>query len=189
MRTKLISLFIVLIFLVGCTNGNGALNEREKLSKELDPARNQESPADTEFDKRIGYVNYKRDQLEQDRENNPTLTIDRNKMADMIARVILRNEGFIEIATLVTDKEVLIAYEKNEALSSNDAADMAKRTALSMMPRYFKVYVSEDASLIPFIQSMHHDMNSERDYQHTLKRIINEMKQSPQGYEQDAKNK
>ncbi|GGB36538.1 hypothetical protein GCM10011409_12450 [Lentibacillus populi] len=102
-------------------------------------------------------------------------------MADMITRLILRNEGFDEVATLVTDEEVLIAYQKNDNLDDRTAADIASKTAKSTMPGFFDVYVSDNGTLMNDIQSLHNSSATNKNYDNTIEQIINEMNKSPQG--------
>lgn len=45
--------------------------------------------------------------------------------------------------TLVTDEEVLVVYDTN-AKDRTETADQVKRTAMSVVPRYYHVYVSDD---------------------------------------------
>lgn len=150
---------------------------------DLDPTRNQQTPADSETDNRLGFVRYTKEKVDQDQDINRTTTIDRNHMADMITRIILRHGGFNEVATLVTGKEVLIAYEKRDDMDAKTAADVAKRTAMSILPRFFDVYVSDNPSLIGSIHSLHNETTTTNNYQNTIDQIIQEMKKSPQGYD------
>ncbi|ASN04870.1 YhcN/YlaJ family sporulation lipoprotein [Virgibacillus necropolis] len=180
-------LLLCTLFISACGTANQEADEQEQIRNELDPARNDETPASQEEENRLGYVHYTRDQLNlnNNNENNHGVTMDRHRVADMISRIILRNEGFDEVATLVTDKEVLIAYGKNDGLDDDTAADIAKKSALSVMPRYFQVFVSDDRSLIPDIQSLHNSNTQQGNYRNTITSIIKEMKKSPQGIENE----
>lgn len=174
-------LLLITLFMAGCATNQEA-EEQEQIRNELDPTRNDESTESFEEENRLGYVHYKQDQVKNDHnENNHTMTINRHKYADMITRTILRTEGFEEVATLVTDKEVLIAYGKNDELSDETAADIAKRTAMSIMPRYFDIYVSQNRSLIRDIQSLHNNNTQQGEHRNTITSIIEQMKKSPQG--------
>ncbi|ASK62838.1 hypothetical protein CFK37_12115 [Virgibacillus phasianinus] len=170
------------------TSDQEAGDEQEQIRNELDPTRNDDTPNTFEEENRLGYVHYTKDQLRNNNENNHAVTMDRHKMADMISRIILRNDGFEEVATLVTDKEVLIAYGKSDGLDKNLAADIAKKSAVSVMPKYFHVYVSDNESLIPQIHSLHNSNTMQgASYQNTIQSIIKEMKKSPQGIENENK--
>jgi len=103
------------------------------------------------------------------------------EMADMITRIILQYEGFDEVATLVTDEEVLIVYDRNDEMEDENAADIARKTAVSLMPGFFDIYVSDNEALINDIQSLHNSTTNNQNYDNTIDNIISEMKKSPQG--------
>lgn len=186
-RKFIFAILVSTLFISACGTTNRGADEQGQIMNELDPANDDESPSSFEEENRLGYVHYTQDQLKNDDENNHAVTMDRHKIADMISRIILRNEGFDEVATLVTDKEVLIAYGKNDELEDKIAADIAKKTALSIMPGYFHVYVSDNRSLIPDIQSLHNSNTQQGTYRNTITSIIKEMKKSPQGIENENK--
>lgn len=179
-RMILLSFIIMIAALAGCGNSDNAANESDQNVEELDPS-NESSPDNSSQDNKLGYVRYTKDQLNNDTEQNHSVNIDRTKMANMITRIILRNDGFEEVATLVTDKEVLIAYDKNDALKEKEAAEIAKKTAVSAMPGYFHVYVSGDETLMRDIHSLHNSNVQDNSYDNTIDSIIREMKKSPQG--------
>ncbi|WP_077327826.1 YhcN/YlaJ family sporulation lipoprotein [Virgibacillus siamensis] len=182
-RMLLLSLLLISAALAGCANNDNpdnATDERDQITDELDPS-NESAPGNSEQDKKLGYVRYTKDQLNNDAERDHSVRIDRTKLANMITRIILRNDGFEEVATLVTDKEVLIAYDKNDQLKEKEAAEIAKKTAVSAVPGYFHVYVSGDDTLIQDIHSLHNSNVQDDSYDNTLDIIIREMKKSPQG--------
>lgn len=172
-------LLILATTIAGCGNNN-ATNEHEQIVEELDPEK-ENQPSNPAQDNKLGYVKYTKDQLNNESEQNHSVTIDRTKLANMITRIILRNDGFDEVATLVTDEIALIAYSKEEEMESVNAADIAKKSAVSVLPGYFDVYVSENNMLIQDIQSLHNSRIQENNYDSTINRIIKEMKKSPQG--------
>lgn len=180
-------LLLCTLFMSACGTGNQEAEDQEQILNELNPAKNDDSRSSFEKENRLGFVHYTKDQLDNDTENNHAATIDRHKIADMISRIILRNDGFDEVATLVTDQEVLIAYGKNDDLDKELAADVAKKTAHSVVPSFFEVYVSDNTGLIPNIQSLHNSSTQQGDYHNTVDSIIKEMKKSPQGMNQENK--
>ncbi|WP_164668227.1 YhcN/YlaJ family sporulation lipoprotein [Virgibacillus doumboii] len=173
----LIITFIAIIALVGCGTNN-ATDKRENIAEELDPGNRNQNP---DQNNKLGYVRYTKDQIQTDAENKNSVTIDRTKLANMITRIILQNDEIIEVATLVTDEEVLIAFSKNADIDSNTAADIAKKSAVSVMPERFEVYVSENETLMQDIQRLHNSSIQGKNYDNTINRIKNEMKKSPQG--------
>ncbi|WP_047979636.1 YhcN/YlaJ family sporulation lipoprotein [Ornithinibacillus contaminans] len=180
-RILLLSMISIGIFLTACSHTDSSSGEREQMLDELDPNRENKTQNNTDMQDKLGYVNYTRDQIQEDSEEHHVATLNRIEMADMIARLILRNEGFNEVATLVTDAEVLIAYDRSDEVDRETAAEIASKTAVSVMPGYFDVYVSDNESLIPDIQSLHNSSANNKNYHNTLEQIISEMKKSPQG--------
>lgn len=166
---------------------NNASDDRDKVVDPLDPEKETDNQTNDELDDKLGYVHYTRDQLDNDTERNHAVTIDRTKMANIITRIILRNERFEQAATLVTDEEVLIAYELTNEADREMAADIAKKTAMSTVPGFFHVYVSDNPMLIGDIHSLHNSTTN-KNYDNTINQIINEMKKSSQGI-QDNNNK
>lgn len=181
-------LLCTMLVMSACGSNQEADSEQEQILNELDPAKNDDSRSSFDKENRLGFVHYTKDQLDNDTEKSHVATIDRHKLADMISRIILRNDGFNEVATLVTDKEVLIAYGKNDDLDDDLAADVAKKTAKSVMPSAFNVYVSGNTGLIPDIQSLHNSNTQQGDYHNTVDSIIKEMKKSPQGINKENKS-
>lgn len=181
LKNILYTLGIVIIALSACTDADSSLgDEHDKIAEQLDPTGEEGSISnqhynDPEADSRLGYVNYTRDQFDLNPEQDYVATMDRNEMADIISRIIIRHEGFDEIATLVTGEEVLIVYEKNDTLNDREAKEVARKSAMSVIPRFFEIYVTDDSSLIGDIQSLHNETTKEDDYQNTLNRIIREI--------------
>lgn len=170
--------FCALFIVSACSNYNNNATDNEKV---LDPERNLQAPADDDLNDKLGYVHYTRSELDTNPAPAPNLNIDRNAMANMITRTIMQNQGFEEAATLVTDQEVLIAYQKNADMEEEKAAQIARNTAMSTMPRYFDIYVSDNNVLIKDIHSLHRSSAKNKMYDNTINRIIDEMKRSPQG--------
>ncbi|WP_121639416.1 YhcN/YlaJ family sporulation lipoprotein [Virgibacillus sp. Bac330] len=166
----------VLFLATGCMDNDTATNERERIQNQLDP--NKEAPADNDSNNRLGYVRYSKEQIDNDKEKQHSIRIDRTKMADMITRSMLRSDAFKEAATLVTDEEVLIAYEKADDFDKEKASQMAEKTAASILPRYFNIYSTDNTNLINDIQSLHNSTTTEDDYDNTINNIIKEMKNS-----------
>ncbi|GAA0428728.1 hypothetical protein GCM10008983_01350 [Lentibacillus halophilus] len=173
---------IVLVVLTGCNGNDNAADEREQIVDELNP-ENDHTPDNPSGDDKLGYVRYSKEQVDNEHEKNHTITIDRTKLANMIARIILRSDGFDEVAALVTDQEALIAYAKNDDFGTDDAADIAKKSADSILPGYMDVYVSDNDVIMQDIQSLHNSSTRSDDYDNTIDQIIERMQASPQGRE------
>ncbi|MFD2760690.1 YhcN/YlaJ family sporulation lipoprotein [Lentibacillus juripiscarius] len=183
MRKLFVALPLIAAFaLTGCNGTDNAADEREQIIDELNP-ENENAPNNSETDDKIGYVRYSKEQIENNTEKDHNVTIDRTKLANMIARIILRNDGFDEVAALVTDEEALIAYAKGDALEADKAADIANKTATSILPGYFDVYVSDNEMIMQDIQSLHNSSTRDDEYDNTIDQIIERMQESPQGRE------
>lgn len=181
-------LFIV-ILVSGCATNDQAGDALDRtIDGENEFDQFQEPERDDELSSKLGYVHYNKDELEMDNENNHYVAMDRNKMADMITRLIIRTDNFEEVATLVTDEEVLIAYEKPENMDREEAATVAKKTALSTLPRFYHVYVSDQPTTFRDIQSLQNSNTANNNYENTLQSIIDDMKETPQGEEIDDSN-
>ena len=130
--------------------------------------------------KDTGFVHYKKDDLKlMDKEGNAPIELNREKTAHAISKMLLQQD-FQEAATLVTDREVLIAYEKNAKLETSDAADIAKKTAESIMPRYYHIYVSDEPNRMQDIESLHNAKTTEN-IRTSVDKIIAEMEQDREG--------
>ncbi|MGP4064701.1 YhcN/YlaJ family sporulation lipoprotein [Oceanobacillus sp. M65] len=178
---------LTLFSLSACGNNENAMDERDDIVDELDPSAEQQSAEDEELNDRLGYVHYTKDQVNNDDEMEHGVSIDRTQVANVITRIALRGEGLEQVATLVTDEEVLIAYEKSDNVDEKEAANIARKTAQSVIPQYYEIYVSDNESLINDIQSLHNSSTTDGSYENTIDQIIKEMEKSPQGKEDNLK--
>ncbi|TFJ91615.1 YhcN/YlaJ family sporulation lipoprotein [Lentibacillus salicampi] len=186
-RTIIFPLVLLMgIVLAGCGNDNAAdderpqADERDQMVKELDPEQ-ETTPSNPSGDSKLGYVHYTKEQINNETEAEHSVNIDRTSLANMITRLTLRNDGFRETATLVTDENALIAYDKEDDMEQKRAAEIARKTAVSVLPGYFDVYVSDNETLMQDIQSLHNSNVQDHDHDNTINQIIKEMKKSPQG--------
>ncbi|WP_156288516.1 YhcN/YlaJ family sporulation lipoprotein [Oceanobacillus salinisoli] len=171
-----------ILFISACNvDTDNTMEERDQIADELDPNRDEVRTKNQDMNQQLGYVHYSKDEINEDAVNNREAKIDRPEMADMITRLILVNEGFEEVATLVTDQEVLVAYESEENSEQENTAQIARKTAESVMPSFYEIYVSDNESLIYDIQSLHNS-TSRRNYDQLINQLIKEMQKSPQGH-------
>nr|WP_239558947.1 YhcN/YlaJ family sporulation lipoprotein [Peribacillus deserti] len=108
------------------------------------------------------------------------VTLDREQLADIITRLSVQIPGIDEAATLVTDEEALIAYKTSKD-DRNEAADQVKRTAISVLPRYFHVYVTDNPGLMQNVENYANLDTHTKDVNNMLQNTISQMKKSPQG--------
>lgn len=168
-----IFMLIMTLTIVGCSNTNEANEQSNGKDNPLDPTTNQTN--DPELHDKLGYVKYSKKELDNSTAEDKELTVDRNEMADKISRIILHNKEFTQVATLVTDQEVLIAYAKRDEADEEKAEMIAKQSATAVIPSYFEVYASDNKALIQEIESLHNSSVSNNDYSNTLERIIDKM--------------
>ncbi len=130
----------------------------------------------------FGYVRYQKSDVANDRtnRNNDAMYIDREGLADAISRMGRQLPAVDDIGTLVTDKNVLVAYD-TDSTDRNQTADMVKKTAISVVPRYYHVYVSDDPDMIDQIERFGNNGSNNRNIEQIIDKTIAEMKKSPQG--------
>ncbi|WP_232696786.1 YhcN/YlaJ family sporulation lipoprotein [Brevibacillus daliensis] len=77
----------------------------------------------------------------------PLVYVDREALADAVSQVVSTVPGIQHASALVTDKEVLVGVKGTDKDSRSQAAK-ARANALSITPRYYKVYLSHDPALV-----------------------------------------
>ncbi|GAB4072791.1 YhcN/YlaJ family sporulation lipoprotein [Barrientosiimonas marina] len=179
---------LIAILVAGCANTDKAsdndrpqADEHQQITDELDPDQ-KTTPSNPSGEDKLGYVHYTKEDVDNAADKGQqSIDIDRTSLANMITRIVLENEDFDEAATLVTEDKTLIAYGKQDNLDNNEAADIVNKTAVSILPGYFDVYISDNEALIPDIQSLHNSRIQDNDYDNTINQIIDRMQESPQG--------
>lgn len=140
---------------------------------------------------RLGYNRYSRGEVDKLDEVRYGI-MDREAVSDLITRYMLQANAFKDAATLVTDSEVLVAYTKEDDVDRDRAADIAKKTAISTVPRYFEVYVTDQKDMYKDLASLSNMKTSDKNYRNMLESTIKEMRKSPQGeamYNDETKSK
>lgn len=131
-----------------------------------------------------GYIRYQKEQIEDQQEFIPMF--DRNRLADGVTRMVLTNNVVNEAAALVTDKYVLVAYD-SQTDNREFVADQVKRSALSIVPRYYQVYISDNHDHFDDIERFQNLSSAAPNMEGSLQQTIQEMQQSPQGqYNEDT---
>lgn len=130
---------------------------------------------------RFGYV---RDQAEpvrnSQRYNENIAAVDYGEIANIINKMVVQLPAIEDSATLVTDEEVLIAYDSN----SDDrelTADQVSKTGLSIVPRYYHVYISDNPEMIHEIERFRSLNVTSPRVDEILETTIKQMLKSPQG--------
>ena len=174
MKALITTLFIISfgLFTTGCQTQS--MEENNEGTDILNP-ENQRDTADPELSAKLGYVRYTADEINQGTEAGTEITIDRTQMADIITRMLLRSGSFEEVASLVTDKEVVIAYERNPEIDEQIASDIASKTAASILPSFYRTYTTDNPLHMDDIHSLHLSTTDNKSDKQVIDGIINEV--------------
>lgn len=137
----------------------------------------------------FGYVRHQRSPiLGENVSNENYASIDREQIADIIGRYCTEVPNVDDVSALVTDKEVLIVYDTT---SDNriQTADQVKKMAMSVVPRWYHVYVSDNTNLRKNIESHATLDSNSRNAHFSINKLINEIKKSPQGHTMSKEEK
>lgn len=133
-----------------------------------------------------GYVRHQKSPILGDMNSNNYYTaINREQLANIISTYSSDIPNVHDVATLVTDQEVLIAYV-TDSNNRNLTADQVKKTAMSVVPRYYHVYVTDNKPLMKDVESLSHLDSTNRNARSLVKNLITTMKKSPQGQRMNA---
>lgn len=128
----------------------------------------------------FGYVRHQKSPINGRNNGDHYLAIDREKVADSISKLSTDIPNVHDVATLVTDEEVLIAYN-TDSKDRNLTADQVKRTAMSVVPRFYHVYVTDNPNLIKNVESYATLDSNSRNIDSIVDQLIVQMLKSPQG--------
>lgn len=143
--------------------------------------RNNDKNAD------FGYVRHQKSPIAHDSKiNNTVPTMDREKVADLISKIVVQMPNVQDAATLVTDKEVLIAY-KTDSNDRYQTAEQVKLSAMATVPRFYHVYVSDDPMMIREVERFAPLKSTSRNVNQIMTSTIQRMLKSPQGKKMNDK--
>ncbi|MDQ6600215.1 sporulation protein [Bacillus salipaludis] len=129
----------------------------------------------------FGYVRHQKSPIMNDNTaNNHYTALDREQVANIISKYSTNLPNVHDVATLVTDQEVLVAYT-TDSKDRNLTADQVKRTAMSVVPRYYHVYVTDKKALMRDVENLSHMDARNKNARHSINYVIRQMKDSPQG--------
>jgi hypothetical protein len=132
-----------------------------------------------------GFVRHQKSPVEGDQGGaEHYATIDREKVANIISELSTDIPNVNDVATLVTDQEVLIAYS-SDTKDRNTTADQVKRTAMSVVPGYYHVYVTDDTRHMRDVENLANLNTTSRNARNSVNHLIKLMKDSPQGKPMD----
>ncbi|MBU8906572.1 YhcN/YlaJ family sporulation lipoprotein [Desertibacillus haloalkaliphilus] len=145
------------------------------------------TPGTKDEHSQFGYV---RQQKANKNGHNPmteSAYFDRELMAETITNMAVYLPGVHDVATLVTDKYALVVYDAEADDDERErVADQVKRTAYSVLPRFYDVYVSDNRENMEAIERFSSLGSHSPEVNDLLEPTIEEMKQSPQGYDDEA---
>ncbi|MDR6121798.1 YhcN/YlaJ family sporulation lipoprotein [Neobacillus drentensis] len=128
-----------------------------------------------------GFVRHQKSPIMNDNTANDGYTaLDREQLANIISKYSVNVPNVNDAATLVTDQEVLIAYT-TDSKDRNMTADQVKKTAFSVVPRYYHVYVTDNKTLMRDVENLANLDSTSRNARHAVTELITQMKKSPQG--------
>ncbi|MBY0124226.1 YhcN/YlaJ family sporulation lipoprotein [Bacillus sp. S/N-304-OC-R1] len=136
---------------------------------------------DNNTNNNFGYVRHQKSPIMGENVNNSYGVINREQLADMISAYCADINDVDDISTLVTDEEVLVIYS-TDSKDRNLTADQVKKTAMSVVPRWYHVYVSDNTSLRRYVENFATNSPNTKSVNNGLNKVIKEMLKSPQGY-------
>ncbi|MEH7305732.1 YhcN/YlaJ family sporulation lipoprotein [Neobacillus drentensis] len=128
-----------------------------------------------------GFVRHQKSPLMNDNTANDHYTaLDREQAANIISKLSTDIPNVNDVATLVTDQEVLIAYN-TDSKDRNLTADQVKKAAMSVVPRYYHVFVTDNKVLMRDVENLANLDSTSRNARNLVNGLIKQMKKSPQG--------
>ncbi len=185
---KQILLIIPLVFGLAACQGEEAtdpFDHADLTPIKTDPEEYGMNTADSQNKSKkgaFGYVRHSRNtnNMKSQRKPSNVVYLDRDRLADMISSMAIQLPYVHDIAVLVTDEEVLIGY-KTTTKNRDATADQVKKTALSVIPRYYHVYVSDMEGIIPEIERYESGSTVNGEMDKSIDQTITQMKKAPQG--------
>ncbi|PEB51224.1 hypothetical protein CON65_21795 [Bacillus pseudomycoides] len=176
MKKQMVLSLLTLSLFAGCYSTNKAEMEREEGSRVLVSNKNDMYHTENTNTRltRVGYSSKQKNEVS----NNQVGAINREKVAEMITSMTVKLPDVTNAATLVTDDEVFVVYRAK----TNDpklVADQVYKTALSIVPRYYKAYISTDQKLISQIQGLQSGALNDKEYAQSIDMLKREMGKNP----------
>lgn len=176
-----------LIMISGCSTDNQASDKN--LKKVYVEPTEVKSPSMNYYDEDVrnanrndfGFTRASKINIEGKNIHRQSSTLNLEQLADIITDVAVQLPNVHDAATLVTDEEVLIVY-KTDSNNKVDTADQVKRAAMSIVPRYYHVYVSDNFALAPYIEDYATLDANDKKVDYSINKVIKSMLQSPQGH-------
>ena len=158
-------------------NSGRAMNTGHHDKYELYDVRNGRDEDHTKF----GFVREQASPVRNSQRYNENIAaVDYEELANIISKMVVQLPEIDDVATLVTDEEVLIAY-KTSSEDREQIADQVSKTGLSFVPRFYHVYISDNPQMIADIGRFRSLNVSSPNIDKILEYTIDDMLESPQG--------
>ncbi|MDA7027543.1 YhcN/YlaJ family sporulation lipoprotein [Bacillus sp. CLL-7-23] len=185
MNIRFILLVLVLIPLTGCQTAldDSEQNMNEENGNTIHVAdRNRQYHQTFRNDERKGRFGYARHQASPVENKNEIRSpqINRDEIANIISSLTVQLPHIQDASALVTDEEALIVYKTNSK-QREKTADQVKKTASSVIPRFYDVYISDNENLIQSIANFSQLGSNSRNVDQLMADTIKDMQKSPQG--------
>jgi hypothetical protein len=113
-----------------------------------------------------------------DRDRNHVAYIDRESLANIITDLEIKMPDVTDAATMVTDDEVFVVYRANTT-NPKLTQDQVRRTALSVVPRYYHVYTSTEQKLMTQMEGLKSGRMNNTEFAQTIDMLKREMSTQP----------
>ncbi|UCZ52551.1 YhcN/YlaJ family sporulation lipoprotein [Bacillus shivajii] len=190
LSSLLLSSICLSIFMTGCGDAtNGAEGQQaENLFRGYQmPERhfviNRNGAGNMDQYNRFGFERHTKKTAYAGQNAPDYATYDRSLLADSISKMATTIQSVEDCAVLVTDQYVLMTYETNGTDDRQLVADQVKKTAMSLVPSYYDIYVSDDPEMGAEIERFEGLSAKEPQYLDSLEETIEQMKRYPQGEE------
>ncbi|WP_147533969.1 YhcN/YlaJ family sporulation lipoprotein [Bacillus marasmi] len=130
----------------------------------------------------FGYVRHQRNPvMGTNSAGDHYAAVDREQLAKIISQFETDVPNVNDVSTLVTDDEVIVVYE-TDSKDRTLTADQVKKTAASVVPRWFEVYVTDNTKLRQDVENFATLDADSKNINTLLSGLIERVKSSTQGY-------
>lgn len=155
-------------------------NKRAELYNEGD---NKKSFSDKSED--FGYVRHQRNPvMGTNSAGDHYAAIDREQLAKIISQFSTDVPNVDDASALVTDDEVIVVY-KTDSKDRQLTADQVKRSAASVVPSWYHVYVTDNTNLRQDVENFATLDSDSRNINSLMDNLIKRVLESPQGNSKD----
>ncbi|UOY90590.1 YhcN/YlaJ family sporulation lipoprotein [Bacillus glycinifermentans] len=186
MKTKMLLTILLLAPLAGCQQALNDANHNDIYDEDGNTVhvadRNRQYNQSFRNDDRKGRFGYARHQATPVKNKDKTQApkINREEMAHIISSLTVQLPNIQDASALVTDEEALVVY-RTGSKQREETADQVKKTAASVVPRYYHIYISDNPNLMQSIANFSSLGSNSRNVDQLMADTIEEMKKSPQG--------